>query len=256
MAWSWIFARSFHVAVDPRNWAALFLTAWFIYLVDRLVDSYSVKPLIRRSLRQTFCARHRHAWIGLLAVIGGSDTWLILRSIDPRTFLIGFFVGLVALSYLTVNHSLGQLWRALPLKEITIGLLFAAGTFVALLPNFPPLSVPFLSAGIVFAFLCALNCISIAAWERELDLAQKKNSIATTCPTVRKHLAKLSLVLAAASLSIALAYPFARPIGACLWVSAILLGLLDRASGRVSDDVRTALADLVLLTPLIAGMRA
>ena len=42
VAWLWLFARTFHATVDPVNCAALFLTAWLIYLADRLADSCSL----------------------------------------------------------------------------------------------------------------------------------------------------------------------------------------------------------------------
>jgi hypothetical protein len=39
-----------------------------------------------------------------------------------------------------------------------------------------------LDAWVLFACVCALNCISIAAWERYLDIAQQRISIATAFP--------------------------------------------------------------------------
>ena len=73
VAWLWLFARTFHASVDPVNCAALFLTAWLIYLADRLADSYSLQDGGPRSLRHEFCLNHRQIWIGALAVIAATD---------------------------------------------------------------------------------------------------------------------------------------------------------------------------------------
>jgi hypothetical protein len=111
--------------------------------------------------------------------------------------------------------------------------------------------------------LCALNCISIADWERELDLAQEKASIATRHPSVTRRVAVICAVLALVSLALAMAQGPATPIFACISMSALLLGWLNasadikegrfqnRRSLGIDRDQRTALADLVLLTPIV-----
>src|SRR5438270_1805568 len=142
-------------------------------------------------------------------------------------------------------------------------MLVAAGTVVALLP-WLPMTTAFAVATVSFAALCALNCISIAAWERELDRAQRKVSIATRRLHAVRSAAKICGVLSVAAFVLAVVFPLTAPIFACIGVSALLLSSLN-ASPRVnrprrvpngrsfmSTDQRTALADLVLLTPIIA----
>jgi hypothetical protein len=151
---------------------------------------------------------------------------------------------------------------------MAIGILFAAGTVVALLPR-PVLTPAFLIAVATFAALCSLNCISIAAWECDLDRAQGKVSIATLHPTIIERGAQLCLVLAAGSLVLAFVCRSAAALFACIGASALLLGYLNasrsfkerRFSNRprrfvnrrsLGRDECTALADLVLLTPVLA----
>jgi hypothetical protein len=50
----------------------------------------------------------------------------------------------------------------------------------------------------------------------------------------------------------AIIYREAAPILGCVSVSSLLLALLDSFRGNIGRDQRTALADLVLLTPLLA----
>jgi hypothetical protein len=250
VAWLWLFARTFHVSVQIGNAVALFLTAWLIYLGDRFADAVSLKPNLPLSLRQDFCLRHRETWITTVALVAGFDAYVIWRTTAMQTFLVGVVVGVLALAYLVANHPLGLVWRSLPAKELAIGILFASGTVVALLPKLPT-TPAFAIAVVAFAALCSLNCISIASWERELDRAQRKVSIATRHPSVARQLRNLCLVLALAASAFAMALGSAAALFACMGGSALLLSWLSAPSNSLGDDQRTALADLVLLTPLL-----
>ena len=137
------------------------------------------------------------------------------------------------------------------MKEVAIGFLFAAGTLVGLLPDFPAISPPFMFSALAFGFLCTLNCASIAVWEHELDVAQEKVSISTRYPSVQRQLGKIALALALASFLGAMFYRDAALIFGCVSASTLLLALLDFLGGAIDQDQRTALADLVLLTPLV-----
>lgn len=253
VVWLWLFARTFHLPVHPGNAVALFLTAWLIYLADRFADATSLKPAVPQSLRQTFCLRHREIWIATLVLVAGFDAYVIWRTTALPTFLAGAAVGGLALMYLVVNHPLGLIWRSLPAKELAIGILFTAGTLVALMPAIPSLNGPFLICALAFAALCALNCISIASWERELDRAQSKISIATRYPGVARHVGKICAALGFASLAASMVWREAAAFFACVGASGLLLARLNssRRSATTSDE-RSALADLVLLTPVIA----
>jgi len=252
VAWLWLFARTFDATVDPINCAALFLTAWLIYLADRLADSYSLQNEGPRSVRHEFCWNHRAIWSAALAAIAVADAYLIWRRVGPEAFLAGSIIGTLAAVYLVLNYSLGRAWSLLPLKEFAIGFLFASGTLVALFPVFHRSAGSFVFSGIAFAFLCTLNCISIAFWERELDQKQGKVSFATRFRGIDRHWGKISLAFALASGVMAVVYRQASPIFGCVSLSALLLALLDACRKKIGRDQRTALADLVLLTPVLA----
>jgi hypothetical protein len=273
LAWLWLFARTFQVSLHTGNCVALFLTAWLIYLADRLADSTSLKPGFPRSLRQEFCERHREIWIATVLLVAGFDAYVIWRTTAWTTFLVGCVVGGLALVYLVVNHPLGLIWRALPAKELAIGFLFTAGTLVALMPAIPSVTTTFVQSAVAFAALCALNCISIARWERELDEAQEKVSIATRHPAIARQTATICILLALVVFGLAIISRQALPVLGCIGLSALLLMWLNASAdfkeGRFSNrprsrnrginrrflgidrDRRTALADLVLLTPLL-----
>ena len=85
ICWQWIFAYSFHLSVRPGHWAALFLTAWIIYLADRLGDSLSVVAGEPKSLRQQFCLRHKNIWFVSIICVGVLDLIVVLRAVNYET---------------------------------------------------------------------------------------------------------------------------------------------------------------------------
>ena len=167
VAWQQLFATTFAVPVRPANRAALFLTAWLIYLADRFGDSVSLPRNARRSRRQEFCARYHHLWIVAIGAIAAADLFVIGTRVELPAFLAGAAVGACAVGYLVVNQVWPRLWRSVPLKEVSVGFLFAAGTIVGLIPG---LTIEAWPAWLLFASLCWLNCVSIAVWEKDLDV--------------------------------------------------------------------------------------
>src|SRR3954454_10137872 len=106
VTWQWLFARSFHIALPMAERVALFLTAWLIYLADRLADVCNLSPLVSQSLRQEFGRKHWCGWIVLCVSVGLGDLWVVFRDLDAETMRVGIFVGAIALAYLTINYSL------------------------------------------------------------------------------------------------------------------------------------------------------
>ncbi|MGI9115275.1 MAG: hypothetical protein ACR2FX_09640 [Chthoniobacterales bacterium] len=244
VSWQWLFARAFHTHVDRPERVALFLSAWFIYLGDRVADSFTITWDSAMSQRQRFCLEHRGVFIVAIVLILVADCACAFL-VNSRTLLLGGIVALFIMVYLAVNHLTPSVWRRVPLKEVSVGLLFALGTIIATVQW----RIAFVISGAFFALLCILNCLSISVWECRLDQAQQRVSFATVCaPWMRlPELGCWSLAIAALSL---LASPSMRAIALCLVSSALLLALLHRATRMTCDD-RVALADLILLTPLI-----
>ena len=250
VAWQHLFATTFAVPVSPANRAALFLTAWLIYLADRFGDSVSLPRNARRSRRQEFCARHRKLWLVALGFVALADVGLIATRLEFGAVVAGVVIGAIALIYLVVNQRWSQLWRILPVKEMTIGLLFAAGTMASLLPAFPALTPSFILSAALFAVLCTLNCICIARWERELDLAQGRGSMATAWPRVAQRGSGQRSCSRAWRLRFSVFDRAAASVYGCIGFSAAALAVLDTLGEDLSGDVRTACADLVLFTPI------
>ncbi len=249
IAWQFLFSRAFLTAVPAASRVALFFTAWLIYLIDRFADSVSLGPKVPKSIRQQFCIDHRKWWVVLMSGVAIADAGIIFDRLDNRTIFRGFILGTIALCYLAMNWRFSKIWEAVPIKEIIIGSVFASGTLVAGSLRGADLesTIAFAGAAGLFAILCSLNCISIATWERELDLEQAKHSAATRSRAL-EDLGRSALIVAL-SLSVIL-FLFGEldlVLASSLAISSGLLWVLHFAP--VSRDERTALADLVLLTP-------
>lgn len=242
LAWQQLFARAVAVPVSTAACVALFATAWLIYLVDRIADSWALANTELVSRRQRFAQQNRTFFSAAVVIALLADA-VAIPKLDHTTFVAGAIIGLMLGIYLALNRFVSSLWRIVPVKELAIGTLFAAGVFASL--DAHPL-VP-LKLASTFAVLCALNCVSIAFWERDLDVAQKRNSIATTFPALQRAPTIGCAVLALVALRVSRAVPFI-----CIAVSAALLSILNLRRLKIGRDTRSALADVVLLTPLIA----
>lgn len=252
VSWQWLFAQSFGAQLNFSLRALLFLTAWLIYLADRFADSIRLPPESPISLRHRFCREHMLGWWIAVVVIFCLDLALAVRALDFQMLFLGGTLAALCLLYLVANHSLGGRWRPFPVKEKAIGLLFAAGTTLGVIGQLPSLTLSFGVAVILFAILCTFNCLSIASWERELDSAQGKASFLTGWPAVAGALQPIGYGIALVALGCAFFWRFATfPLLFCLAASALLLVRLN-LTHSLPRDYRTALADLVLLTPVLA----
>jgi hypothetical protein len=249
IAWELLFARSFGFPIAPGGTAALFFTAWLIYLADRFGDSFTVDLRGPSSLRQRFCRRHQQAWLAGLIAVAIADLAVISTALERRSILVGSGLGLLAVIYLLLNQAIPSTWRRLPLKETSIGFLFAAGTIVPLGQSLTSAVSP---AWILFAGLCSLNCVNIAIWERELDAAQKRISLATVFPTLGRYLLPVLIFFSLTSLVAIIFTSRGKIVYLCVAVSAMLLAAIHFWRNDINADVRTALADLVLLSPIAA----
>jgi hypothetical protein len=243
-AWQQLFARALRVQTPAAATVALCSTAWLIYSADRFADSRTVPANAPRSLRQRFARQHPAVLVSAIAS-AAITTAMSLPRLDFFILQRGAIVGAAAIVYLVINQFLSRLWRVLPLKEITVGLLFAAGVCSSI-------PAPIHSLGwnaALFGLLCVVNCISIAVWEQEIDRRQCRSSLATRFPRMRFLPLVASIALATLACAASRNSNDRATLG-CIAASALLLAVLNDVSRRIGTDTCTALADIALLTPL------
>jgi hypothetical protein len=144
-------ARAHKVSLLPSVYAALFLAVWLIYVVDRVLDGFTMKDEERLSARHAFYRRHRGLFVFFVVPAGVITLlWLALAEIPEGIFwrglALGFIVGLYLLHFAARGHQL----------IYTVGNFMACALGAVVLWSMP-LPVPFkMLYGTVLVALLAL----------------------------------------------------------------------------------------------------
>lgn len=241
--------------------AAMFVAVWMLYAADRLLDA---RPLPGGQSppeledRHRFHHRHRRTFLILIAISAGVLVAL-LRSIDPHAMRIYSLLATLLGAWFLIIHA-----RPLPSdgahrlpKELAVGIFFPAAVFIPTVAHLPQLRLDLLPIALLLAATCSLNCLYLYAWEHPGQRTQAHWS--TRWAT--NHLVSLTWTVAALSLLLILISPFLTAsaqlhrgtalLTSCILASSLLLLLLHHLRHRLQPIHLRALADLVLLTPLL-----
>ena len=138
-------------------------------------------------------------------------------------------------------------------KEACVALLFGGGVAVfqigPSLASLRPIAAPL---GL-FMLLCFANCALISVWEHAVDQSHGETSLAGQFHWGAAFSRVLPWILAGLALG---RWPAAaateRPVDVCILASSVLLGLLDWLEPRIGRRGARVLADLALMTPVLA----
>jgi hypothetical protein len=256
----WTLAFAWAAGIRLPMWIPflLALTAWAVYLGDRLLDAHlALRRGELEALRDRHLFHHRHRRVLIpVAALAACAAAAIVFTLMPtpareRNSLLGF----AALAYFTRVHSAGlespgaaaSRSRRFFRKELLVGLLFTAACALPALSrlwsagNFQPWPVPMLATATAFALLAWLNCHAIDRWE--------------SAAHVGRSIASLGCLLAFGTGALAALFAMQQPRIAALLAAAsassLLLALLDRLRDDLTPVALRALADLALLTPIV-----
>jgi hypothetical protein len=250
-----VWTLGFAWAADVRlpRWVPLLLalTAWAVYIADRLLDARSALRTEPHQLRERhfFHWRFRRIFVPLGAAAACAAAWLVLARMPATVRERNSVLAAAALLYFISVHS-RRIRRRLPAavvsKEMLVGVLFTAACalpawYCGRIAGIDRPVGPLLGPVALFALLAWLNCHLIERWETAAELWSGARLA-------------LALAVAAAALTAALAVagqPAAAALAASGAASALLLALLDRLRARLTPVALRAAADLVLLTPLL-----
>jgi hypothetical protein len=247
--WSLAFAWAARVHLPLWVLVLQVLVVWVVYVGDRLLDARTgLRRWTGHDLRERhyFHWRHRRSLVPLAAAAASASALIALRWMPLRITERDSVLGLASLAYFTRVHGGGEPNRLSRLvsKELLVGVLFTIGCALPAWSRggFLPIAAP----ALFFIVLAWLNCWAIGRWEAH-PLPGR------TCT--------VAILIAAAGVTSALALFAAQPRAAGLLaagaIGALSLGLLDRAAPRLKPVTLRALADFVLLVPvllLLAGM--
>lgn len=249
MVWTLAFAWVAHIRLPAWPVAVVALTAWSVYIGDRLLDVRNARTPLRP--RHHFHWKHRRIFLPIALAAAIAAIALVVHFMSYVARERNSVLAAAALAYFTSVHSPWRVphtkpWLRFP-KELLVGVLFTLACATPTLTRITsvrmtaPVLAPF-PAILIFIALAWLNCHSIESWE----------SHCSPVYAVLRPAAALFAVALLASANAALRHdPRNAALLAAAATSVALLALLDRHRHALDPVALRACADLVLLTPLI-----
>jgi hypothetical protein len=224
----------------------MFIAVWMIYAADRLLDARSLDTCtLCHGLEERHRFHHAHRG-GFLAAIGVASLTLLylLHRLEVRAMVLYVLLATLLGVWMLIIHARAQADQRLP-KEIAVALFFPAAVFIPTVARNPALRLTLLPVAVLFAGVCALNCLLLYAWEHPAD----RTTAHATTRWATQHLGAVAIALIVGA-AIEAALHHTRPALAC-GLSVLLLCCLHRTRNRMSAIHLRAAADLALLTPLL-----
>ena len=249
VSWQWLFAKSFGIEFPPVFHLILGLSAWCIYLADRLYDVFTGKNPENGTDRMKFTFRNFRYLVATLVIAASVNLFLIIQHVPTHLILSGLATASLLAIYYAFRFKCASRIKAIIPREILCGMLFSLGC--AITPHAFGAGHPqaFWLAVASFGIVCSAACILISVWERDEDLASNDSSIATEHSRVGRHMSLALPLLALLCIPAALSGNW--KIYASVAASAIALLLMLGLQEKLSKQLLRVLADAILLTPLI-----
>ncbi len=173
LTWQLVFTLQFLDRFpSPVESSIIGISIWLAYTADRILDSRRLQCELPHSSRHSF---HHHfqtlmCFLWILAL--GLNVFLIARFTSDSQVKWGLACLLLVFLYLLNAQKNNLPVRQIP-KELQAGLIFGFGVSLTCWPSTSQSIVsPLLTSTLLTGLLFAINCATIAFWERQLDSAQ------------------------------------------------------------------------------------
>lgn len=245
--WQQLLARATGASLRWPHAAVLAASVWLAYAADRWIEGWRLDWRFVRTQRHQFYQRQRILVAALWGAVLAVDLGLAVTTMGMTEIARGLVLLPPVLAYLLSHQFIHRTRRWRAPKEVIVAVLLTAGVAI-FLPS-PALSAaaPGLAA---FAGVSFVNCALISAWEREVDRAHGQTSLARDSARAARVIRWLPWLAACAGVAALPWIDAPRGPVVCGVVSAVLLGLVDRAETRLGWAAARVLADVALLTPL------
>lgn len=253
LLWQALFAQALGANLGWPGRAVLGLAVWVIYAADRWFDGRRMAPGSAVTPRHRFAVRHRKPLAVAILVAAACGLSLALTRLEAHVIRLGLLLGAAVAFYFVLNQATPRGWGLRLPKEVAGAVLFAGGTLLLPMSRASQASLWGLLACLLFGFLCLVNLVAVAAWDRAADEAQGQASVALSRPWVLRALPTAAWATAIAGLALAWLTWESRALATvalCEAASGVGLGVLLADWGPASPELRALAADVVLLTPL------
>lgn len=236
------------VSLGAADRLLLGLCAWLAYCGDRLLDGRRLKTEAAMA-RHRFAQRHfkllRLFWF--LALLAAA---LLACRLSLSEWRFGLVLLAIVSAYFFLQHHRTTRKRAGRWKELMVGAGFAGGTLFFVVAR-AELSLGLICLGMAWAVACMQNCLVIAGWDRDEDVAMDQPSLARELSGLHYWiLIGLLVQLALVGLAVWSDWAWLK-LGVALLFSGALLGELERRGMYWPTEQRRVWADAVLLIPLL-----
>lgn len=245
--WWLLLTTAFGGEIHWATWSALVSGVWAIYLCDRIFDSADVSD--HAPPRKRFAAERRRIFVGLLP-------FPVLTAVVSAVFLpIEIWKQAPVVGGVTILYFIAYRWRTgakyIPLKELLIGLCFAAGVGIPF--AYPPDPVR-LSALVLFGVLCVVNCLLIS--RAELDFDRKFDASAWFAEAGRYFPFRPILALTGVGVVVLQNLSLPVSIGVSLLLTTVCLWLISLLDAEKSALDIQPLCDAAVWLPAVVGLLA
>ncbi len=252
--WALFFAHALRIPFPFLESTVLTVTVWIIYVSDRMLDALRPSPDVAHSDRHNFHARHSYAVLGALLPIASATIWISLTRLSSQSRAVGLVMcGAVSFYFLAIHGVPDRVVRWFP-KELFVGVIFAAGATIPAWTHAAESRKVLLPAAVLFAGLCALNCIAIECWEHHRGERQWEKTPYWLIQLADSRIIQIAAMLIVGAGFIGVFGPHnaeqAELVGASA-VSLFFIAALDWRSNDLSPQVLRVLADAALMTPAI-----
>ena len=242
------FAHVAGVSLGSTDRLLLGLCAWLAYCGDRVLDGRRLKTAAALA-RHRFAQRHfkllRFFWF--LALLAAALLAWRLPLSELRFGLV--LLAIVSAYFFLQHHRTTRKWAG-RWKELMVGAGFAGGTLFFVVAR-AEVSLGLISLGMAWAVACVQNCLVIAGWDRDEDVAMDQPSLARELSGLHYWI-MIGLLIQFALVGVAVLSDWAwLKLGVALLLSGALLGELERRGMHWPTEQRRVSADAILLFPLL-----
>ena len=229
----------------PLLWphrTVLVLSVWLVYVGDRLFDIKKIPPHKLITQRHKLTLKFKPVLFPFFYILFATNVLIAFSTLSWLHLILGLLILSTCILYTKITARAKH--SRIP-KEVIVGTLFTAGTFLFLVTPESILNPNFWKAISIAFILFNSNTFLVPYWEKNIDKSQGQSSIASLLPNAYPYALSLPF-LCIPLFYIYIPLPYSIPF----ITSSLALVLLHFIRTKVSPETINLLSNLTLLTPL------